>query len=113
MEAMRSTITLAHLSDIHFGRIAHPGIVDALVQEVNAVGVDLVAISGDLTQRARPKEYRAAADMISRFDAPVVVVPGNHDVYAWWHPLHRVLHPLRRYTRFIGDDLAPTFEGPG
>ena len=113
MEATRSPITLAHLSDIHFGKIAHPGIVDSLVEEINAVGVDLVAISGDLTQRARPREYASAVEMIDRFRAPTVVVPGNHDVYPWWHPFHRILHPLDRYTRFIGEDLAPTFERPG
>lgn len=106
-------MTLAHISDIHFGKIAHPGIVDALVAEVNDKQVDVVAISGDLTQRARPSEFRAARRMIERFHAPALVVPGNHDVYAWWHPIPRLLHPLKRYRRFIGDDLAPTFEADG
>jgi 3',5'-cyclic AMP phosphodiesterase CpdA len=106
-------IVVAHLSDIHFGRIAHPGIVHALVEEVNGHGADLVAISGDLTQRARPAEYRAAADMIARFHAPTIVVPGNHDVYAWWHPVHRLVRPLGRYFRFVGRDLSPSFERTG
>src|SRR5690606_22629583 len=57
--------------------------------------------------------YRAAAEMISRFQAPTLVVPGNHDVYAWWHPIHRLVHPLGRYFRFVGRDLSPTFESDG
>ena len=45
---------IAHLSDIHLGRISRPEIVEVVVEEVNALAVDLVVVSGDLTQRARP-----------------------------------------------------------
>ncbi len=102
-------MTLAHLSDLHFGRIAHPGIVDALVDEVNERAVDLVVLSGDLTQRARHEEFAAAQDMIDRFAPPVLVVPGNHDVYPWWRPFRRLVTPLRRYQQYISSDLAPSF----
>lgn len=101
---------IAHLSDIHFGRIAHPEIVDVLVGEINASDVDLVVVSGDLTQRARTLQFQAAAAMLEAFTAPTLVVPGNHDVYAWWRPLSRILSPLRRYERHISPDLTPTFE---
>ena len=105
---------LAHLSDIHFGKIAHDRVVAALVDEANAEPVDLVVISGDLTQRARTSEYEAAKAMIDAFDAPVVVVPGNHDVRAWWHnPFERVFDSVSRFSRFIEDDLTPTFARPG
>ncbi len=106
-------MTIAHLSDLHFGRIAHDEIIGILVEEVNGAHVDLVTVSGDLTQRARYREFEAAAAMLDRFEAPLVVVPGNHDVYAWWHPVARVLHPLRRYQRFITDDFTPAFEHNG
>lgn len=101
---------IAHLSDVHFGRIAHDEIVETLVAEVNARGVDLVVVSGDLTQRARRKQYEAARAMLDAFTAPTLVVPGNHDVYAYWYPLGRLFLPLRRYRRYITDDLTPTFE---
>ncbi|MFQ5570908.1 MAG: metallophosphoesterase family protein [Rhodothermales bacterium] len=107
-------MTIAHLSDVHFGRIAYPEIVDVLVGEVNARGVDLVVISGDLTQRARRKQFRAAVAMLQSFEAPTLVVPGNHDVYAWWHrPFLRVFHPVRRYRQYVTDNLRPTFEQDG
>lgn len=106
-------MTIAHLSDLHFGRIAHPGIVDALVREVNDRPVDLVVLSGDLTQRARPREFAAAQRMLAAFQPRTLVVPGNHDVYPWWRPLRRLATPLRRYRRAITDDLAPTFSRDG
>ncbi|GMQ81331.1 MAG: metallophosphoesterase family protein [Rhodothermia bacterium] len=104
---------LAHISDIHFGRIAHPAIVESLVSEINDSQVDLVVASGDLTQRAFPHQYRAAAQMLASFDAPSITIPGNHDVFPWWRTLSRLFDPLRRYRRMITDDLSPQFTKDG
>lgn len=104
---------IAHLSDLHFGKIAHPGIVDALVNEVNERELDLVAVSGDLTQRARSMEYQAAAAMLEAFHAPTIVVPGNHDVYPWWRPVARIFQPLVRFRRHISEEKAPSFRRAG
>lgn len=105
---------VAHLSDVHFGKIAHPGIVDAIVADVNASGAALVVVSGDLTQRARTSEYEAAKAMLDAFEAPALVVPGNHDVAAWWHdPFQRVFDSDSRFRRFIDADRTPTAELPG
>ncbi|WP_233134377.1 metallophosphoesterase [Rubrivirga sp. SAORIC476] len=102
--------TLAHLSDIHFGKIADERVVGALVEEVNAAAVDLVVVSGDLTQRARRHEFRAARAMLDAFEPPVVVVPGNHDVRAWWHhPVDRLWRPSKRFRKYIADDTTPAF----
>jgi 3',5'-cyclic AMP phosphodiesterase CpdA len=103
-------MTIAHFSDLHFGRIAHPGIVEALVQEINDAAVDLAVLSGDLTQRARPSEFEGALRMLDAIQPPTLVVPGNHDVYPWWRPYRRLATPLRRYRQHVTDDLAPTFE---
>lgn len=104
---------LAHISDVHFGRIADPDIVAALTQAINAAAVDAVVVSGDLTQRARKREYKAAAALLSAFDAPTLVVPGNHDVYPWWHPIKRLRTPLTRFRRYIEPNPTPTLEQPG
>jgi 3',5'-cyclic AMP phosphodiesterase CpdA len=105
---------LAHLSDIHFGKIAHPAIVDAIVEDVNAEAFDLVVVSGDLTQRARRREFAQARGMLERFAAPVLVVPGNHDVRAWWHqPFDRVFRSAHRFRKYLSDDLTPSFSAPG
>jgi 3',5'-cyclic AMP phosphodiesterase CpdA len=51
---------IAHLSDLHFGRI-DPAVLPALARAVVETAPDLVVISGDLTQRARVSEFKAAA----------------------------------------------------
>lgn len=108
--ATTSAMQIAHISDLHFGRISHPGVVSALIEEVNEAEIDLVALSGDLTQRARHREFQAVRDMLEAFDPPVLVVSGNHDVYPWWNPVRRLSTPLKRYRRYVTDELAPTFE---
>lgn len=104
---------IAHFSDLHFGRIGHPGVVDALVEEVNQGDIGLAVLSGDLTQRARPREFEAARELLEALDPPTLVVPGNHDVYPWWHPLRRLQAPLERYRAYITEDLAPSFDADG
>jgi len=84
--------------------------VEALVREMNGGDIDLVVLSGDLTQRAQVSEYEAAQALLDALDPPTLVVAGNHDVYPWWRPLKRLLAPLERYRRYVIDDLSPTFE---
>lgn len=98
---------LVHLSDLHFGR-DRPELLEPLVAAVERLSPDLVAISGDLTQRARARQFRAARAFIDRLTAPVLVVPGNHDI-PLHDPLRRLLRPFGGYRRWIADDLEPQF----
>ena len=100
--------TIVHLSDMHFGRV-DPAIPPALLRAVAAAAPDLVAVSGDLTQRARIVEFKAAAQFLKTLPAPLLAVPGNHDV-PLYNVLRRWLSPLDRYRRYIMSDLAPFFE---
>lgn len=99
--------TLVHLSDLHFGRVDQ-SLIQPLIDSVNEIKPDLVAVSGDLTQRARSHQFREARTFLDRLPQPQIVVPGNHDV-----PLHNVftrfLQPLEKYRRLITDDLQPFF----
>src|SRR3954464_15155705 len=99
--------TLLHLSDLHFGRI-DPAILTPLVRFIGELKPDVVAISGDLTQRARTAEFLAAREFLAAIPFPQIVVPGNHDV-----PLHnlfaRFVRRLDRYQRYITPDLQPVF----
>ena len=101
---------IAHLSDIHFGSITLPGVVDDLVTDVNSAGADLIAVSGDLTQRAIHRQFRAFMELVDRFSAPVLVVPGNHDVFPWWKPVSRLSRPLSLYKKYLGDEMVRSFE---
>jgi 3',5'-cyclic AMP phosphodiesterase CpdA len=97
--------TLAHVSDLHFGAI-DPGAVAALEADLATVAPDLVVVSGDLTQRGRRREFRAARAFLDRLARPLLVVPGNHDVPAF-NLASRFLHPYRRFTHHITADLCP------
>ena len=99
--------TLVHLSDLHFGRI-DPAILAPLVQFVGELKPDLVAVSGDLTQRARTAEFLAAKDFLAAIPFPQIVVPGNHDV-PLYNPFSRFVRRLDRYARYISPDLEPVF----
>lgn len=94
-----------HLSDLHFGR-DRPELLDPLVDCVNALSPDLVAISGDLTQRALAAQFHAARAFLDRLVPPVLVVPGNHDV-PLYNPLMRWFLPFHQYRRWIDRDLEP------
>lgn len=100
--------TIAHLSDVHFGA-TDPAVVEALVADLAAHRPDLVVVSGDLTQRARPGQYRAAAAFLQRLPTPRLVVPGNHDIPKI-NVLARFLSPLKHYAAFITTDLMPVHE---
>ncbi|PTW50827.1 metallophosphoesterase family protein [Rhodovulum kholense] len=98
-------IRIAHISDLHFGRTA-PELLDPLLDALNADETDLVAVTGDLTQRARTGQFRAARGFLDRIEAPWLAVPGNHDV-PLDNPWLRLLRPYARYRRHISADLAP------
>lgn len=99
--------TIAHLSDIHFGSV-DPSIIEPLISTLNDLKPDLVAVSGDLTQRARSSEFIDARAFLDRLPTPQIVVPGNHDV-PLYNVFRRFAAPLRKYRRYITADLQPFF----
>lgn len=99
--------TIAHLSDLHFGR-EDPRVVEAVLEDLAAARPDLVVVSGDLTQRARRRQFQAARAFLDRFPAPVLVVPGNHDI-PLFDLARRFLAPLARYRTLVTADLDPLF----
>ena len=102
--------TLAHLSDLHFDRV-DPVVVEALALAVTAARPDVVAISGDLTQRARSTQFRQARAFLDRLPQPQVIVPGNHDM-PLYNVVQRLLTPRRGYRRHVTDDLRPSHSDP-
>ena len=94
-----------HISDLHFGRVddaAVAGLVDAL----NADPADLVAISGDLTMRARRREFARAAEFMAALRAPRLAVPGNHDITPF-SLLERFVDPFGRWREFVAAEVEP------
>lgn len=110
-------VRVFHVSDLHFGRPAVPAQIEAIEAAIQDEKFDVVAISGDLSQRSRSGEFQRAAVFL-RDAAKVsqtIVVPGNHDV-AWWHaPLgfgdkSRI---YSTYREFISPELEPALYVPG
>ena len=94
--------TVAHLSDLHFGR-HDPAIVEALLESLNRLRPDLVVISGDLTQRARSSQFFAAKRFLDQINSPKLVVPGNHDI-PLYNLFARIVAPFSNYRRYISVD---------
>lgn len=99
--------TIVHLSDIHFGRVDH-AIIEPLIVTVQQLAPAAVVVSGDLTQRARPREFQEARRFLDRLPTPQIVVPGNHDV-PLYNVLARFFRPLDNYRRYITADLEPFY----
>jgi 3',5'-cyclic AMP phosphodiesterase CpdA len=97
---------ILHLSDPHFGA-ANPGAAEAFLEQAAGLQPDLTVLSGDLTMRARRSEMSAARDFVNRLPIPHFLIPGNHDIPALNHPLHRFFRPFERYGRYFGNDLEP------
>ena len=97
------------ISDTHFGTESAP-VVDALVRLVAAQAPALVVLSGDVTQRARASQFRAARAFVDRLQVPAtLVIPGNHDI-ALYNLASRLLDPYARHRKAFGDELEPSFE---
>src|SRR3989441_12441565 len=93
------TVQLLHLSDLHFGGLADVDQIEGLEQMLPDLRPDAVVITGDLSQRARHGEFQRARALVQTAarTAPVLVIPGNHDV-AWW------IRPLRSEERRVGKE---------
>ncbi|HEX4468292.1 MAG TPA: metallophosphoesterase, partial [Gemmatimonadaceae bacterium] len=112
-----TTTTLFHCSDLHFGHPAVPEQYEAIEAIIAERHYDVVAISGDLTQRSRSGEFQRARVFIQHASqySEIIVVPGNHDV-AWWKaPLGfgKPTAMLANYCRFISDDVEPVLRIAG
>ena len=95
------------ISDPHFGT-EQPPVVEALVELSAQHRPDVVVLSGDVTQRARPEQFRAAKAFVDRLNVKTLTIPGNHDI-----PLldlgARFLRPYGHFSAEFGIELEPVF----
>ena len=99
---------ILHISDVHFGPFHLPEVAQAVLDLTRRREPDLVVISGDLTQRAKPHQFAAARAFVDRVTVPVIAVPGNHDVplYRFWE---RFVTPYGAYRKHFDAELEPVF----
>ena len=87
-------IRLFHVSDVHFGREDQAALswFDSLVA---AERPDAVVMTGDLTMRARRREFAAGLTWLQSLGVPVTVEVGNHDL-PYFNPIDRFFRPYHR-----------------
>jgi 3',5'-cyclic AMP phosphodiesterase CpdA len=107
---MATSLTIAHLTDVHLGPISGftPGywnlkralgyanwrrnrravyqrsVLDRLVADLAAQAPDHIAVTGDLVNIGLPQEHIDALAWLESLGPPsrVTVIPGNHDIYS-------------------------------
>lgn len=99
--------TIAHISDVHFGRLDGP-VAAGLREELCRRRPSVLVVSGDLTQRGRRGQFAEAAEFLRQLPTPQLIVAGNHDV-----PLYNILRrfgsPLGRFRKWIEPAAYPEY----
>ena len=105
-------LSLLHVSDVHFGPKHLEEPAAAVLELALRRRPAALVVSGDLTQRAKPGQFRAARRWIDASPVPVVFVPGNHDVpmYRFWE---RLLAPFGAWRRHFDRDLVRDHRSAG
>ncbi len=103
--------TVFHCSDLHFGAPAVPEQYEAIEALIQERKYDVVAVSGDLSQRARAGEFPRARAFLRPAEpvSQTICVPGHHHV-AWWKaPLGFGSEDrmFEKYRAYISQDLEP------
>lgn len=87
-----SHLRVAHLTDLHFGRVTPMAVQRAAVQLTNASSPDLVVITGDFVCHSQ-LYLDQLEEVLSGLEAPTIGVLGNHD---YWSGADEVLRSLKR-----------------
>jgi 3',5'-cyclic AMP phosphodiesterase CpdA len=112
-----TTTTVFHCSDLHFGHPAVPEQYEAMEALIQDRRYSVVAISGDVSQRARAGEFQRARVFIKQAErvSKVICIPGNHDV-AWWKSplgLGDEEDMFDNYRLYINPEIEPVLQVPG
>lgn len=98
---------IVHISDLHFGTVREK-IANAIIGDINSLKPDLLVVSGDLTQRARKGQFRAAKEFLDKLNCKKIIIPGNHDI-PLFNLFMRFIYPLTNYKNIITSDLFPFY----
>lgn len=100
---------LLQISDTHFGTEQAP-VMAALGALVRAQSPGILVLSGDVTQRARRAQFRAARQFVDSLEIPhFLALPGNHDI-PLGNLVARAFFPYANYLREFGPDLESVLD---
>ncbi len=101
--------TILQISDTHFGTEQQP-VMRALQHLAQDQAPELIVLSGDITQRARRRQFRAAREFLDELNPPALLtIPGNHDI-PLFNLAARLFAPYAGYMRAFGKTLEPEVE---
>jgi len=105
LPAAMDGFSIVHLSDVHFGMIHGNGRLQEMVERVNALGPDMVAITGDLVDEA-VVHLEEMAEPLSKIQSRwgVFAVMGNHEAYAGVERVESILK--RAGIRVLRNEIA-------
>ena len=77
-------LKIAHLSDIHYGRIINEQNIENIVKKVNLLKPDIVVITGDLLDRDKKltsNQHKILVDNLKKIEVTIgkYAISGNHD----------------------------------
>jgi predicted phosphodiesterase len=73
------------IGDTHVGTARGDKLAPAVVRGINAAGVDMSVLVGDVTQNGSPAFYERAASILRGLEQPWAATLGNHDLWdAMW-----------------------------
>src|ERR671935_606859 len=73
-------LRIAQISDIHCGEPSFDAeLMRSIIDRINSMNPDLVAVVGDLTAAGYQWEFEEAAEWLALIEPPQIVIPGNHD----------------------------------
>ena len=104
-------ITIAHISDLHFGR-EQAEIIDQLIYTLSQIKPHCVIVSGDITQRARKSEFFSACKFLNSLRWPKLIISGNHDIPAF-NLFDRFINPWRKWHCYTNYELEPVRKASG
>jgi predicted MPP superfamily phosphohydrolase len=100
---------VAHLTDMHFGRVTPLAVQQAAIAAVNAEKPDVVVITGDFVCHSQAY-LDQMADVLATIEAPAYGVLGNHD---YWSGADEVRHKLAKTGVTLLDNAHTTVEARG
>jgi predicted MPP superfamily phosphohydrolase len=113
LPAALSGLRIAHVSDIHIGNGYDPAQTARLVEQINGLGADIIAITGDIFDRDPAVIGPAAARLAGlRARLGVYAVLGNHDAYAGKDAVAAALTAHAPEIRLLRGEIALAATSP-
>lgn len=103
-------LRVLQLSDLHAGTREEPEVESDLRTLVTETAPELVVMSGDLTHRNTRGQHERAAALLRSLGAPLLVVPGNHDIPRW--PPARFTRTFAEFER-VWTETEPVYRSEG